>query len=403
MPARPRLSGTVRLAARLRRRRQRIAERPRLYAAISVLVCALLVALAWPFLIAHLQAMAVLDLVADKSVPEFLHPLTQPISTRELVLPLASGPVRARLYFPRDRPQAPALLVLHGVHHLGIDEPRLVAFASAMAACGFRVLTPELPDIKDYHVGANSIATIGESAVWLARRNADRPVGVLGLSFAGSLAMLAATHAQFRSSFRFIFAVGSEDEMARVADYYRTGEELRPDGTIEQLPPHEYGALVLEYEYLQDFVPAAGLEPLRAMLRAHLYEDVPAEQAVLARLNPAQRIEARQLMNTRSARTRDLLAASAARHLQTMAAISPDGHLAHLTTPVYLLAGEGDNIIPSAESLWLESQLPRGTLQACLISPVLSHLDLDGSGPTFWDRLRLLHFFALILHKAEAR
>jgi dienelactone hydrolase len=403
MRVRPRISGTARLAARLRRRRQRLAERPRLYAAITVLLITLFAAIAWPFAIAHLQALAVLDLVADKSVPEILHPLVGPITTREVMLSLPSGTVRARLYYPRRRPDAPALLVLHGVHHLGMDEPRLIAFASAMASCGLRVLTPELPDIKDYHVGANSIATIGESAIWLEQRNGGRPVGVLGLSFSGSLALIAAANPPVGRAMKFILAVGSEDEMARVAQYYRTGVELRPDGTIEQLPPHEYGPLVLEYENLQDFVPAADLEPLRAVLRAHLYEDVTAEDAARARLTPAQLAEAKQLFDTRSAATHHLLEASTPRHREEMAAVSPHDRLAHLTTPVFLLAGEGDNIIPSAETLWLETELPRKALKASLISPVLSHLDLDGTGPTFFDQLRLIHFFALVLHAEQAR
>jgi pimeloyl-ACP methyl ester carboxylesterase len=240
--------------------------------------------------------------------------------------------------------------------------------------------------------------------VWLAQRNGGHAVGVLGLSFSGSLALLAAAEPQFSPSIKFVVAVGSEDEMARVANYYRTGIEPRPDGTLEQLPPHEYGALVMEYENLQDFIPnAADLEPLRAVLRAHLYEDVTAEDAALARLTPAQRAEADQLMDTTSSKTHQLLAESNARHLQAMAAISPHGHLAQLAMPVYLLAGEGDNIIPSAETQWLETELPRKKLKAVLVSPMISHLDLDGAGPTFLDQLHLVHFFALILHAAESR
>jgi pimeloyl-ACP methyl ester carboxylesterase len=95
--------------------------------------------------------------------------------------------------------------------------------------------------------------------------------------------------------------------------------------------------------------------------------------------------------------------ASEVRHLDYAHVISPHGHIEHLTTPVYLLHGEGDNIIPSAESEWLATDLPPRSLKYELISPVLSHLDLDGTGPTAWDELRLIHFFALILHAAETR
>jgi pimeloyl-ACP methyl ester carboxylesterase len=396
---------TSRLAARLQRRREALRQRPRLYAAIVGIVVAFLAALAWPFTIAHLQSIAVLDLVANKPVPLLLRRVVaEPITTRDLTLPLPSGAVRARLYTPVHHPDAPAIVVLHGVHHLGMDEPRLVAFASAMASCGIRVLTPELPDIKDYHVGANSIATIGDSAAWLAQQSGNHPVGIMGLSFSGGLSLLAAASPEWRPSIKFVVTIGSQDEMSRVADFYLTGYDQLPDGSVETIKPHEYGALVLEYENLKDFVPApADLEPIRAVLRAHLYEDHAGEIAATARLTPAQLALATQLMDTTSPATRKLLAAAETRHIQEMAGVSPHGHLATLTTPVYLLHGAGDNIIPSAETQWMEAELPSETLKAALISPVLSHLDMDGANPTFADQLRLVHFFALVLHAAESR
>jgi dienelactone hydrolase len=411
MPPRPRPFGTARLAQTLtrrrdvlQRRRRAIADRPRLYSAIAVLLVLLFVGLIAPFTRAHLQAVAVLDLVANKQVPAALRKLTLvPIESSVLTLPLPSGPVRARLYVPKDNPNAPGIVVLHGVHHLGMDEPRMIAFASAMASCGLRVLTPELPGIKDYHVDADTIATIGDSAAWMADQQNHKPVGILGLSFSGGLSLLAAANPRWHPDIKFVVAVGSQDNMARVADYYRTGNDKRPDGTVEYLAPHEYGPLVLEYEHLEDFAPAADVPALREVLRAHLYEDKPAERQAMAKLTWFQAAQAEQLMSTNSAFTRQLLRDSTARHLDYAATVSPHGHLGHLDTPVYLLHGEADNIIPAAESQWMAAELPHRSLKAELISPVISHLDLDGLGPTAWDQLRLVHFFALILHAAESR
>ncbi|SEG69520.1 hypothetical protein SAMN05421819_4356 [Bryocella elongata] len=414
-----RLAGRVGagIAARREKVQARVKERPWLYAGICAGAFLVASVIAAPFVKAHLQAIAVLDLVANKPVPWALQKsIAHPVKTDELTLPTSNGPVPARMYTPTDMPDAPALIVLHGVHHLGMNEPRLIAFATAMSSCGIRVLTPELPDIKDYHVGANSIATIGDATKWMAERNVPRrtgnesatpmsfaPVGVMGLSFSGGLSLLAAASPQYRPYFRFVFAIGSQDEMLRVAQYYRTGEDAEPSGGEELLPPHEYGALVLEYENLEDFVPKQDLAPLRAVLRAHLYEEPANEKAAMALLNPQQAAEAKQLMDTTSATTREMLAKDEVKHVQDMAGVSPHGHLATLTTPVYLLHGEGDNIIPAAETQWMAAELPHQTLQAELISPVLSHLDLDGHGPGAWDQLKLVHFFALILHAAEGR
>ena len=386
--------------ARHRRRRLKLA-------AVLLLLFLLLGVLSWPIIRAHLQSIAVLDLVANKPVPWLLRKaVNRPITTQDFTLPTSNGPIRARLYQPQGHPGAPAIVVLHGVHHLGMDEPRLVAFASAMASCGLRVLTPELPDIKDYHVGANSIATIGDSAVWMSQHADNRPVGVMGLSFSGGLALLAAADPRWHKSIKFVAAFGSQDEMARVATFYRTGEEPLPDGAAERLAPHEYGALVLEYEHLEDFIPpdqTSALAPIRAVLCAHLYEDSTGEKAALAALTPAQFTLAHQLMDTTSPITRAQLAHSETLHIEDMAGVSPHGHLNQLTTPVYLLHGAADNVIPSAETMWMAEELPAASLQAELISPVLSHVNLDGANPTAMDQWRLFHFFALILHAAESR
>jgi pimeloyl-ACP methyl ester carboxylesterase len=372
--------------------------------ALTLLIVGVLALPLWPFLRVHLQAVAVLDLVANQPVPAYLRwTVRHRVAVDDLTFPASTGPVRARLYTPVDRPDAPPLMVLHGVHYLGIDEPRLIAFATAMSACGLRVLTPELPDIKDYHIGANSIATIGDSAAWFSHAAGNQPAGVLGLSFSGGLALLAAADPQFQRDIKFVFAVGSQDQMQRVAAYYRTGEDERPNGTEELLPPHEYGPLVLEYENLADFVPAADIAPIRAVLRAHLYENAPGEKSTLAALNPRQKAEADALMNINLPSTRAMLARAEAKHVAEMAGVSPHGHLGKLTVPVYLLHGEGDNIIPAAETLWMQSELPTTTLKAALISPVLSHLDLDGASPGMLDNLRLVHFFALILQAAESK
>jgi pimeloyl-ACP methyl ester carboxylesterase len=263
------------------------------------------------------------------------------------------------------------------------------------------VLTPELPGIKDYHVSQGSVRTIGESVKWMAARTGS-PVGVMGLSFAGGLALVAAEDPAYGPSFKFVVAVGSQDSMARVTEYYQAGRDVRPDGTIEVLPAHEYGPLVIEYEYLEGFVPATDLEPVRAVLRAHLYEDPKGEAAAMLLLDETRKREALDLMNTSLPATHEKIAAAIAAHAYEFPELSPERGLGTLRTPVYLLHGEADNVIPAAETLWMASELPREDLKAMLVSPVLSHIDLDAK-PGAMDEWRLVHFFALVMHAAESK
>jgi dienelactone hydrolase len=380
------------------------------YTAILTAGIVLLCIAAWPFAKAHLQAVAVLREVAGQPAPWIARELTVPVATQDFDLPIqtATGPgqLRARVYIPKgwtaqNKSHEPAMVIFHGVHHLGIDEPRLTGFAAAMAGCGIRVLTPELPGIKDYQVSQDSVEAIGESVKWFAAQTGG-PVGVMGLSFAGGLALVAASEPQYHAAFRFVVAVGSQDSMLRVAQYYLTGRDTRPDGTAEVLPPHEYGPLVLEYEHVDEFVPATDLDLVRAVLKAHLYEDRPGEATATRLLNDMQRREAHDLMDTTLPATRAAIAASIALHAGESAGLSPQGRLRTLRTPVYLLHGEGDNIIPSAETLWMASELRPDDLKAMLVSPVLSHLDLNGPKPGAMDQDRLIHFFAQMIRAAES-
>jgi dienelactone hydrolase len=362
-----------------------------------------LCATAWPFARAHLQALAVLRLVAGQQVPWIAAKLvTEPITTEEIQIPGKTGAIRARLYRPVKHPNAPGLVLLHGVHHLGMNEPRLMGFASAMASCGLRVLTPELPGIRDYHIDQSSVQVIGESTRWFTQKTGG-PVGVMGLSFSGGLALVSASDPVYRPDFKFVLAVGSQDNVDQVTQFYLTGTEARPDGSIERLRAHEYGALVLEYGHLENFVPAEDIEAIRPVLREHLYEDKAAENLAVQKLNERQKLETLELMDSSSATTLAKLAATEAKHVEEMEALSPHGRLRNLTTPVFLLHGQADNIIPSAETLWMASELSSTALQAVLVSPVLSHVNVSGPDPGAWDQWRLVHFFALVMDAARRK
>ena len=127
-----------------------------------------------------------------------------------------------------------------------------------------------------------------------------------------------------------------------------------------------------------------------------------AEAEASLGLNELQKREALELMDATSVATRAKIAAAIAKHSDELAGLSPLGRLQTLTTPVYLLHGEGDNIIPAAETLWMASELRPEDLKAMLVSPVLSHINLDGVNPGAMDEWRLVHFFGLIIQAAQS-
>ena len=324
-----------------------------------------------------------------------------PLKEKLTEVPAPSGPIRARLYIPQGIANPPAMVIAHGVHHLGIEEPRLVALARAMAASGIRVLTPELAALADYKIDSPSIDLIGESARSLSE-SVGQKVGLLGISFSGGLSLIAAARPQYAPYISFVVSVGGHDDLERVCQFLIANTTLRPDGTTVHMQAHEYGPLILIYSHLEDFFPPADLATAHEALRLLLWEKVGESKKTAELLSPASRQKMDLLYNHNV----DALAAemkqSVARHRAETAPASPHGQLASLCVPVLLLHGSGDNVIPPSELLWLQQEIPKPCLQGALLSPAISHASMQRE-PSLADKARLVHFMAQLLALADSR
>lgn len=322
------------------------------------------------------------------------------LDTQEVTLPTTQGPVRARLYVPRGVAHPPGMVLVHGIHHLGIDEPRLMNFARAAASDGFSVLTPEIAALADYHVDGASIGTIGESATWLQKRLGTGPVTIVGVSFAGGLSLLAACDPRYAPHIRALVLMGAYDNLGRVVRFLATSQAEFPDGRMEPYTAHDYGAAVFVYSHLDQFFPATDLAVAHDSLRDWLWERPGDAQALFPRLSPPGRDTMEILLERQIGRLRPKLLDAIQADDAQLSAISPEGKLGALRAPVFLLHGSTDDIIPSTESLWLEKEIPKQYLRAALITPAFSHVDPDKHA-VWADQLRLIEFLAGVLRTAD--
>ncbi len=322
------------------------------------------------------------------------------LDVQDIALPTTQGTVRARLYVPRGVAHPPGMVLVHGIHHLGIDEPRLVNFARAAASGGYSVLTPEIAALVDYHVDGASIGTIGESTGWLQQRLGTGPVTVVGVSFAGGLSLLAECDPRYAPHIRALVLMGAYDNLARVARFLATSQAEFPDGHAEPYAAHDYGASVLVYSHLEQFFPASDLAVAHDALRDWLWERPNDAQALLPRLSPSGRATLEILMARQIGQLRPKLLQAIQADDAQLSALSPEGKLAAIRAPVFVLHGVTDDIIPSTESLWLEKEIPREYLHAALITPAFSHVDPDQHA-VWTAHLRLVEFLAGVLRAAN--
>ncbi len=131
--------------------------------------------------------------------------------------------VPARLYLPVGVGSAPGIVVVHGMHRLGLNEPRLMTFARALAASGYFVMTPQLEAIAEYRVEAKSADVIGRATQVFSHQLGVPKVGLLCISFSGGLGLMAATDPQYSNSIAWIATIGAYYDLTHVLRFFATG------------------------------------------------------------------------------------------------------------------------------------------------------------------------------------
>ena len=148
-------------------------------------------------------------------------------------------------------------------------------------------MTPQVPGIADYRVEAESADLIGGAAQSFAQQLQVQKVGVLAFSFSGGLALLAASDPRYSNSIAWIATVGGYYDLAHVLRFFANGEAVRPDGTVEHLPPHEYGPLIVVYDEVQDFFAPQDVTTAHEAIRILLSDDSKSSAEVAKKLTPA--------------------------------------------------------------------------------------------------------------------
>jgi dienelactone hydrolase len=325
---------------------------------------------------------------------------------RTLTIPWRGGQLRARLYIPRGSSER-AMVLVPGVHAAGVDEPRLVQFARDLASVRHTVLTAELTDLTQYRITPRTTDMIEDAALWLSNQRDlahDGHVGMMGISFAGGLSIIAASRESLRDRVAFVMSFGGHGDLPRTLRYLCTG--IQPDGS--RRPPHDYGVVIILLSVVDQVVPPDQVEPLRNVIRTYL----EASRLDLVDKNESwntyQRARAMTVSLPEPSKTlmgyvndRDVghLGPILLPHVTEL---GDDRELSPATqaaprAPVYLLHGTDDNVIPAIESFLLADTLrSRGVKVRQLATPLITHAEVDRSA-TASAMWRLVRFWADLL------
>jgi dienelactone hydrolase len=253
------------------------------------------------------------------------------------------------------------------------------------------IMTTALPDLTHYQITPRSTDVIEDVVKWMAANPELAPdgrVGMLGISFAGGLSIVAAGRPAIRDKVAFVMSFGGHGDLPRTLKYLVTGQEPAVAGVVTH-PPHDYGVAVITYAGADRIVPPDQTTALRDGIGTFLL----ASQLTLVSMDQANATfaKAREMaktlpepsktyltwVNDRNVKKLGPLLAPEVAKFSSDPAASAERAPLPPSAPVYLLHGTGDIVIPAAESVILADYLRRKGVEVhLLLSELITHAEV---------------------------
>ena len=309
---------------------------------------------------------------------------------------MGASELEALVYRPANASPAGAVVIIAGVSDLGCRHPRLVSLSRALAGAGFLVLTPDIRMLREFKIHP---PPVDEISFWLNEvRRLDgarklRRVGLAGISFSGTLSLIAAAQPQNKGLADYVLAIGPFDDLNRCSNFwFGAGPVTVGPGYY---PTRSYAKWIVMLAAL-DIIQAADE---RRFLREVL-EDLLLQKALPP---PVASMSAQGERWYRLALMReDQSDPELSRQIVSRAdsllypALSTKEPAAAIRSTVFLAHGAYDDLIPPEESRSLKRKITNAR-SYLLISPFLTHTHPWQKPMNWWTKasavIELFAFF----------
>lgn len=276
----------------------------------------------------------------------------------------------ALLYYPAKSPATKAVILVHGISELGCYHPTLINLSRSLADKGFLVIAPDIQAFRQFRITAEPIDQIlfwYSQTAGLQEARKVKKTGLAGISFSGTLALIAAARPEVRDGVSFVIAVGPYCNLIRCTrSWLAAGPVTVSEGYY---PTRFYAKWVTMLAALDIIAADRDRLFLHSVLEGLLLEKkIPPADSELT-------VEGQRwyrFATMREDQSDPELAKKIEEHLVSgpYRQLEPNEALDKIRCPVFLVHGTYDDLMPPEESLELHRRLGHSYL---LLSPLLTH------------------------------
>ena len=261
----------------------------------------------------------------------------------------------------------------------GKDDPRVVAFATSLARCGFAVLVPDIVALRELRLLPDSAVDVADALAWMESRPDVARLGMLTTSVGIGPSLIALLDDPSGRDVRFFVSIGGYYDLPRTLGYLTTGSYDAYGVTRRDLP-NDYGKWIYALSNAARLQSPAERATFETLARRKLADPSADVTELIDRLGPAGRASYAYVVNRDPARARvlldempDYLRADVDR--LDLAARDLEG----LRARFILVHGKDDDMIPYGESVGLAAALPPKRTQLFVLNG-FRHVETESSG-----------------------
>ncbi len=321
-----------------------------------------------------------------------------PVEEYETVLSRGDREVPASVTLPGGGGRnLPGWVVLHGVTRPGRFHPTLLRFVRALASSRAAVLVPQVPEWVDLKLEPELTLPTVRAALDGLRSlpdTSDGPYGLIGFSFGAPQAVIAAAHQDVSEQLAGVVGFGGYCDVASMVRFQMTGR-FEWGGATHRLRPDPYGRWIMggnhltsipDYQDAQDVADALRHLAIEAGERRILASD-PSYDTLKEQLKEQVSPDRREIFDlfappsdrepaeTEAERITPLLTRAA---MKRSPLLDPLPFLSRIDTPVQLIHGRNDRLIPYTETLRLEAAFPEEKRVDTTITALMEHSEQGG-------------------------
>lgn len=315
------------------------------------------------------------------------YPVPRPFAAEVERRPVSLNGVDGDLY-AGEQP-APAMVLVPGATEAGLEDTRVVRAGRAIAAADRTVFVPEL-SLYGREIDTADIDRIVDATLGInAHRLGEGPVSLLGFSFGGSYALVAAADERLAGELAQVATFGAYFDLVGLLQAATTGVSV-VDGQRLDWDPHPRA---------RELTVRASLQLVPPGRRDELADALSGDRAP-GSLSPEARAVFELIENDEPERTRQLAAELPERARRVLDRFSPAAVADDVRAPVVAMHAVGDPAVPHAELRRLAAALPHARVVS---TRLFGHVDLEGVGKlrALPDLLRAWRFAGLVLAAQE--